>query len=188
MVTSPPRLSISKKIPSRLEAFLDLSSDMAVHEYLFWTGGRRGRGLREVSDEVECGVIMGKTSMGITSMSTWQFTTSCVKCSAQQFNLSLLLCRVLPSLATRVDEVALENFFCKIKSLIKEPPLPCCSTARAWRSASAALPLHQELRAFSAGTLVRFLRWLYSVLRREMSCGGAFLKFHSSWTGCRLHQ
>ena len=30
MITSPPRLSLSKEIPSRLGAFPDLSSDMAV--------------------------------------------------------------------------------------------------------------------------------------------------------------
>ena len=135
-------------------------------------GKERSWSERVVSDKVECGVLTGRSSMGITSMSTWQFTTSCVKCSAQRFNLSLLLCKVLPSLATRVDEAGLENFFCKTKPLIKEPPLPCCSTARAWRSASAAFSLHHELRA----SQLKLWRWLYSVLRREMSCGGAFLK------------
>ena len=65
-----------------------------------------------VSDELECGVITGWSSMGITSMSTWQFTTSW-KCSAQWFNLSLSLCRVLPTFAIRMDEEGLENFFVK---------------------------------------------------------------------------
>ena len=39
MVTFPPRLSISKEIPSRPEAFPDLSSDMAVHDDLFFGEG-----------------------------------------------------------------------------------------------------------------------------------------------------
>ena len=109
-------------------------------------------------------------------MLLWQFTTAW-KCSAQRFNLSPSLCRTLPSLATRLDEAGLENFFPKRRrSLIREPPLPCCSATRARRSASVARSLHQALRAFSAATLVSFLRWSYSALRRVMSCGGAFLK------------
>ena len=114
--------------------------------------------------------------MGMTSMSIWQFTTSW-KWSAQRFNLSSLLCRTLLSLATRLDEAGLENFLPKrCRSLIREPRLPCCSATRARRSASAARSLHQALRAFSAATLVRFLRWSYLILRRVMSCGSAFFK------------
>ena len=124
----------------------------------------------------ECGVTTGRSSMGMTSMSIWQFTTSW-KWSAQRFNLSSLLCRTLLSLATRLDEAGLENFLPKrCRSLIREPRLPCCSATRARRSASAARSLHQALRAFSAATLVRFLRWSYLILRRVMSCGSAFFK------------
>ena len=99
-----------------------------------------------------------------------------------------LFCRTF--LENRLGEASLENVFPKrCKSLIREPSLPCRSAARAWRSASAARSLHDVLWAFSAATLVSSLRWLYSVLRRVMSCGGAFFKLRqaSSWTDCRLH-
>ena len=119
---------------------------------------------------------MGRSSMWVTSISVWQFTTSW-KCSVQRFNLSPLLCRIPASLANRLDEAGLENVFPKrSRSLIKEPHLPCCSATRARRSASAARSLHQALRAFSAATLVSFLRWSYSVFRQALSCGGAFFK------------
>ena len=175
MVTSPPRLSISKETPSGPGAFPALSSDIAVMISSSDRGEDRSWSERVVSDE-ECGVTMGRSSMGMASMSIWQFTTSW-KCSAQRFNLSPLLCRTLPSLATRLDEAGLENVFPKRRRpLIREPPLPCCSATRARRSASVARSLHQALRAFSAATLVSFLRWSYSALRRVMSCGGAFFR------------
>ena len=57
--------------------------------------------------------------MGTTAVLTWQFTTSS-KCSTQRFNLSLSLCKMVPSSATRVDKAGLENFFCKkCKSFIR---------------------------------------------------------------------
>ena len=90
-----------------------------------------------------------------------------------------LFCRTF--LENRLGEASLENVFPKrCKSLIREPSLPCRSAARAWRSASAARSLHDVLWAFSAATLVSFLRWLYSVLRRVMSCGGAFFKLRQA--------
>ena len=111
----------------------------------------------------------GRSSMGTTSALTWQFTTPS-KCLAQWINLSLSLCKLVPSSATRVDEAGLENFFCrKHKSFIREPPRPCCSAIKAWCPASTACSFHQEFQAFTAATLVSFLRWLYSDCRQRMS-------------------
>ena len=178
MVTSPPRLSISKETPSGPGAFPDLSSDIAVMISSSVRGEDRSWSERVESDEGGWGwgVIMGRSSLGMTSMSIWQFTTSW-KCSAQRFNLSPSLCRILPSLATRLDEAGLKNFFPKRRrSLIREPPLPCCSAARARHSAFDARSLHQALRALSAAALASFLRWSYLVFRRVMSCGHALYK------------
>ena len=110
MVTSP-RLSISIEIPSRPGAFPDFSSGIAVMTSSSERGEERSWSKRVVPDKVECGVIMGRSSMGMTSVLTWQFTTSW-KHSAQQFNLSLPLCRVLLSLATRVDDRRLGEILC----------------------------------------------------------------------------
>ena len=167
-VSSPPKVSISKVIPSRPGAFLDLNSEMAVQISSSERGEDKSSSDEEVSEEAPNGETMGRSLSGTTSLSTWQFTTSS-KCSAQRFSLSSSLCRVVPSLAIKVDEAGLENVFCRRRrSFIREPPLPCCSVTRARRFASARL-LHQELRAFSTATWVSFLRWLYSVLSREVS-------------------
>ena len=151
MVASPPRLSISNETPSGPGAFPALSSDNAVMISSSERGEDRSLSERVMSDE-GCGVTMGRSSKGMTSVSIWQFTTSW-KCSAQRFNLSPSLCRTLPSLATRLDEAGLQNFFPRrSRSLIREPPLPCCSATRARCSAAAARSLHQALQAFSAAT------------------------------------
>ena len=136
MVTSPRRLSISKETTSGPGAFPALSSDIAV-----MISSERGED-RSWSERVmsgdECGVTMGSSSMGMTSMSIWQLATSW-KSSAQWFNLFPSLYRTLPSLATRLDEAGLENFSPKRRrSLIREPPLPCCSATRAWCPPSIA--------------------------------------------------
>ena len=156
-------MSISKDIPSRPGAFPDLNSEMAVTISSSEREADISSSFIEVSDETNNGETMGRFLQGMTSISTYQFITSS-KCSAQQFSLFPSLCRVIPSLATSMEEAGLENFFFKrSKSPIKEPSLPCCSAMKAQRSALVARLLHQELRAFSAATLVSLLRWLYSV-------------------------
>ena len=111
-IVSPlPRLNISKDILSRPGTFPDLNSEMVVSISLL-----RGK-QTYLHQTLKCpikqmmerlwGVITGN-NINI-NLAVHHFP----KCSAQQFSLSSSLCRVIPSLATSVEEAGLENFLPK---------------------------------------------------------------------------